>query len=168
MFVKKLKKKEKRSTAQTAELMWYLIKKRAHVTSTSGEKRPGGSTHHPRREILCKKKGYKGLDLHNETRGGVVTRGRIYTGRRWESGKRGNARERRDRMEKLDVFLETVQASLLLLFADGIHPLFEVRPGNLSIASFLSLFFDLLHAPSILLLRDTIFLFLFGLLKFSL
>jgi hypothetical protein len=79
-----------------------------------------------------------------------------------------NAEERRERLQKIELFLETIQASLLLLFADGIHPLFEVRPGNFGIASFLSLLFDLLHTISVLLLGDTILLLFSRLFQFRL
>lgn len=47
--------------------------------------------------------------------------------------------------------LETIQASLLLLFADGIHALLQMGSGNFSVPSLLSFFLDLQHAPSIFL-----------------
>lgn len=52
--------------------------------------------------------------------------------------------------------LKTIQAALLLLFADGIHPLFQVCSGNLGIFSLLSLFLDLQHAPPVFLFGATV------------
>lgn len=61
------------------------------------------------------------------------------------------------------MFSETVQASLLLLFADGIHSLLQVGACNLGVSSLLSLLLHLQHAPSVLLLLASV---CFSLLRF--
>lgn len=65
------------------------------------------------------------------------------------------------------MLLETVQTSLLLLFADGVHALLEVCSGDLGITTLLSLFFDLEHAPSVLLVHAAVLFSLFGVLQFQ-
>ena len=49
----------KKPTALTAEIVWYLIKKRAHIVRTSGRKLWPRKLTHPRREIG--ERGIKGL-----------------------------------------------------------------------------------------------------------
>lgn len=73
----------------------------------------------------------------------------------------------RGRKEWSRTFLETVQASLLFLFADSVHPLLEMSSGDLCISSFLSLLFDLKHAPSVLLVHTAVLLSLLGFFEFK-
>lgn len=50
--------------------------------------------------------------------------------------------------------LEAVKAALLLLtLADGVHPLLELLACRLSCLSLLTLFFDCVHAPAVILQR---------------
>ena len=49
--------------------------------------------------------------------------------------------------------LKAIQAPLLLLLGDGVHPLLQMRPGNLGVPPLPPLLLDLLQAPPVVLLR---------------
>jgi hypothetical protein len=85
-------------------------------------------------------------------------KGRV-RGRGWKSGV---GRNLKGAVKSLSI-LKAVQASLLLLFADRIHPLLQMCSSNFGVPSLLSFFFDLEHAPPVLLVRSTILLSLLGL-----